>query len=135
MRTCKTCRFWGPETDGAIPNNKAWALCHKQYVGEFLSQDDTCDAWQQREGEPLGTGLAKFWWHPTLFAPASIIHDLRYETLQPGESTFAIDNEWLQNALVLADDSFLYRQLANIGYMMIRAWGILHTLSGRYENG
>jgi hypothetical protein len=124
--TCRTCKYWGGNP--GIRENHVWAecalLCHVASELRFYQWNECIINWQQREGEPLGAGLSRMWWHPTLFCAASILHDLRYDKLQPGESTAEIDHEWWVNARA-ASDSWAMRRVADFGYCVIRVYGVM----------
>lgn len=121
-RLCRTCKHWVNPCRFDAGTLRAVATC-EALGGESLSTA-FCPGWQQRTGEPLGTGVSRFWWHPTLFLEASIIHDLQYDLLKPGDNTAKIDKEWHDNALLLAD-SWAMRRVADIGYLVIRAFGVI----------
>ena len=140
MTSCRTCKFWGPAC--TLEHGVAWAECRGVNVHwGMTAQHAACALWEERPGEPLGTGLSKWWWHPDLFCAASIVHDLRYDELKPGDSTKEIDQEWHCNALFMSDvwlvdrvkahrdryhDIVKYlalKRLADIGYLIIRIYG------------
>lgn len=91
-------------------------------------QEATCDYWRLRYGQPLGTGILPFWFESAegdWKAPSSILHDLRYDLLKPGESTQDIDREWRNNCYLLAQGDWVRRRIADIGWLIIRAYGVM----------
>lgn len=128
-KLCRTCQFWGGSPHFDPLASRAKATCSRLIGWSFDLY--FCDLWRQRPGQPLGTGILPVWYQNPendWKAAASIIHDLRYDALKPGESTRAADDEWLTNCLLLAGSDKTKRAVAYAGYAIIRAYGVLRGL-------
>jgi hypothetical protein len=106
LRVCRTCCYWGKSP--YMGHMVAWAKCSHPCVpiGPETTQDDTCKAWDERQGEELALGLGRVWRLrlDDKFLPAGIIHDLRYEE---GTMTYAErDSEFLKNCLKLSSSAW-----------------------------
>lgn len=133
---CATCKYFGPQL-AQIAYLSAYAQCNDPGDAPdygWVPGCHGCPSWQQREGEPLGTGVSKVWWVPNdPFHQASIVHDLQYDLLSPTDSTAKIDKEWWRNARLLAGDNWALRRAADVGYVVIRAYGIGRVLIGKVK--
>ena len=122
---CMNCNYWGPESRLGLERETwlAYALCHRPTIQQYdwTPQDYWCCGHKERTGEPLGTGLAKAWLM-NKFLSASIVHDLDYEILKPGESTETIDKKYLANCLLLSK-GFGDKVLALVFYSCARIYG------------
>lgn len=134
-KSCRGCANWGPECVADLGKDlKAWAICHgNPYVRAYTSQIDgeRCDWFTPRVGEPLGTGVTRYWfWQDSFLDPASIIHDFHYQMLPAGMTFRQRDQKWLKNSLKLCGWNPAKMLVALNGYTVIRSYSKISSSSG-----
>lgn len=129
---CRTCCYWGlnPVLVFSNETGEPFVIADCSHCSGLSGQEASCDYWRPRSGQPLGTGILPFWFQDPdpandwKSAP-SILHDLRYDHLQPGESTQDIDKEWWINCRMVAGEDWSKRRIADVGWIIIRAYGLI----------
>lgn len=134
-KSCRNCSHWGPECIAKLGKDlQAHASCHgNPLLRDYTKQTDgeSCSWFSPRVGEPLGTGVTRFWyWDESFLDPASIIHDFHYQLLPAGMTFKERDRTWLRNSIKLCRGNPIKILMALNGYFVIRGYSKLSSRSG-----